>query len=254
MRDAAIECLEEVYKVYGEHLIDIINGHALRPATLNAIYARLAQMGADVAPVGFSSTAFADQSPTGKHSPPRRHQQQQQQQQLHQQEYNASERDEYEEHDTACSAQSTAAHNAGEADYDDYERYCMDDDDEEEQELEDADIRPPSPQQVARGGHPYSSNAVRQQLPAVAPEDSSASAPWEAGRSTSMPTAGTSKVKRGGYKVLRCTCTGPVEGRPAPPADLHPAMAGGSSITADNLFTHICMFGHRLVVCLYHVL
>eukprot|EP00775_Hariotina_reticulata_P009313 gene9313-9478_t len=192
VRDAAIECLEEVYKVYGEHLIDIINSHALRPATLNAIYARLAQLGADVAPVGFSSTAFADQSPTGKHSPPRRYQQQH-----HQQEYHAPERDEYEEHDTACSAQSAAAHNAGEADYEDYERYCMDDDDEE---LEDADFRPPSPQQVARGGHPYSSNAVRQQVPAVAPEDSSASAPWEAGRSTSMPTAGTGKVKRGGYK------------------------------------------------------
>lgn len=57
MRDAAVECLEEVYRVYGEQLIDIINRHSLRPAHVNAIYTRLQQLGADVAPTAAASTA-----------------------------------------------------------------------------------------------------------------------------------------------------------------------------------------------------
>lgn len=48
VRDAAIECLEEVYKVYGEQLMDVLSSHQLRPAHLNLIYNRLAQMGAEV--------------------------------------------------------------------------------------------------------------------------------------------------------------------------------------------------------------
>eukprot|EP00878_Enallax_costatus_P031208 GHUV01034104.1.p1 GENE.GHUV01034104.1~~GHUV01034104.1.p1 ORF type:complete len:529 (+),score=166.68 GHUV01034104.1:627-2213(+) len=57
VRDAAVECLEEVYRVYGEQLIDIINRHSLRPAHMNAIYARLQQLGADVTPTAAASTA-----------------------------------------------------------------------------------------------------------------------------------------------------------------------------------------------------
>lgn len=48
VRDAAIECLEEVYKVYGEQLMDVLSSHQLRPAHLNLIYNRLAQLGAQV--------------------------------------------------------------------------------------------------------------------------------------------------------------------------------------------------------------
>jgi len=48
VRDAAIECLEEVYRVYGEQLMDVLSSHQLRPAHLNLIYNRLAQMGAAV--------------------------------------------------------------------------------------------------------------------------------------------------------------------------------------------------------------
>lgn len=48
VRDAAIECLEEVYKVCGEQLMDVLSSHQLRPAHLNAIYGRLAQLGAHV--------------------------------------------------------------------------------------------------------------------------------------------------------------------------------------------------------------
>lgn len=48
VRDAAIECLEEVYKVYGEQLMDVLSSHQLRPAHLNLVYNRLAQMGAEV--------------------------------------------------------------------------------------------------------------------------------------------------------------------------------------------------------------
>ena len=43
MRDAAVECLEEVYAVVGEPLVDIIARHGLRPAQLREIYARLGQ-------------------------------------------------------------------------------------------------------------------------------------------------------------------------------------------------------------------
>lgn len=50
VRDAAIECLEEVYRVYGEQLMDVLSTHQLRPAHLNLIYTRLAQLGADVTP------------------------------------------------------------------------------------------------------------------------------------------------------------------------------------------------------------
>lgn len=50
VRDAAIECLEEVYKVYGEQLMDVLSSHQLRPAHLNLIYSRLAQLGAQVEP------------------------------------------------------------------------------------------------------------------------------------------------------------------------------------------------------------
>lgn len=62
VRDAAIECLEEVYKVYGEQLIDIISRHNLRPAHLNSIFARLQQMGADVSPT-LATSAATDHSP-----------------------------------------------------------------------------------------------------------------------------------------------------------------------------------------------
>lgn len=48
MRDASIECLEEVYKVIGEQLMDVLSSHQLRPAHLNLIYNRLAQLGASV--------------------------------------------------------------------------------------------------------------------------------------------------------------------------------------------------------------
>jgi hypothetical protein len=48
VRDAAIECLEEVYKVYGEQLMDVLSSHELRAAHLNLIYSRLAQLGAHV--------------------------------------------------------------------------------------------------------------------------------------------------------------------------------------------------------------
>lgn len=50
VRDAAIECLEEVFKVYGEQLMDVLSSHQLRPAHLNLIYSRLAQLGAQVEP------------------------------------------------------------------------------------------------------------------------------------------------------------------------------------------------------------
>jgi hypothetical protein len=45
VRDAAIECLEEVYKVLGEQLVDIIGGHNLRPAHLREIYSRISDLG-----------------------------------------------------------------------------------------------------------------------------------------------------------------------------------------------------------------
>ena len=45
VRDAAIECLEEVYKVLGEQLVDIIGEHNLRPAHLREIYARISDLG-----------------------------------------------------------------------------------------------------------------------------------------------------------------------------------------------------------------
>jgi hypothetical protein len=68
VRDAAIECLEEVYKVCGEQLVDIISSHNLRPAHLNSIYTRLAQLGADVVPgpvpSGSMGGGYNDQSPT----------------------------------------------------------------------------------------------------------------------------------------------------------------------------------------------
>lgn len=48
VRDAAIECLEEVYKVYGEQLMDVLNSHQLRQAHLNLIFSRLGQLGAAV--------------------------------------------------------------------------------------------------------------------------------------------------------------------------------------------------------------
>ncbi|KAF8062702.1 clasp1b [Scenedesmus sp. PABB004] len=67
VRDAAVECLEEVYKVYGEALVDIIGRHALRPAHLNAIYARLAQMGADVAPTPTASGGGASDQASPPH-------------------------------------------------------------------------------------------------------------------------------------------------------------------------------------------
>lgn len=50
VRDAAMECLEEVYKVYGEQLMDVLSAHELRPAQLNLIYNRLAQLGAHAEP------------------------------------------------------------------------------------------------------------------------------------------------------------------------------------------------------------
>jgi hypothetical protein len=61
VRDAAIECLEEVYRVLGEQLVDLLSTHNLRAAHLNAIYARLAQLGADVvaAPVASHASAGA---------------------------------------------------------------------------------------------------------------------------------------------------------------------------------------------------
>lgn len=74
VRDAAVECLEEVYKVFGEQLVDFISRHNLRPAHLNSIYARLAQLGADVMPAPTASAGYTDQSPT----PSGRKQQQQQ--------------------------------------------------------------------------------------------------------------------------------------------------------------------------------
>lgn len=43
VRDAAVECLEEVYRVVGEPLIDVISHAGLRPAQLREIYARLGQ-------------------------------------------------------------------------------------------------------------------------------------------------------------------------------------------------------------------
>ncbi|GBF89721.1 hypothetical protein Rsub_02891 [Raphidocelis subcapitata] len=48
VRDAAIECLEEVYHVMGEPLIDVVSNHGLRPAQLREIYARLGQAGCEV--------------------------------------------------------------------------------------------------------------------------------------------------------------------------------------------------------------
>jgi hypothetical protein len=41
VRDAAIECLEEVHKVLGAQLVDIIDEHKLRFVTIREIYARL---------------------------------------------------------------------------------------------------------------------------------------------------------------------------------------------------------------------
>lgn len=41
MRDAAIECLEEIYPVTGEQLLDMISEHTLRPAMQREVYARL---------------------------------------------------------------------------------------------------------------------------------------------------------------------------------------------------------------------
>jgi hypothetical protein len=43
VRDAAIECLEEVYQVVGEALIDAVSHHGLRPAQLREVYSRLGQ-------------------------------------------------------------------------------------------------------------------------------------------------------------------------------------------------------------------
>ncbi len=48
VRDAAVECLEEIYKVIGDQLVDMLSRHTLRPAQLKEIYARLAQHGAAV--------------------------------------------------------------------------------------------------------------------------------------------------------------------------------------------------------------
>jgi hypothetical protein len=110
--------------------------------------------------------------------------------------------------------------------------------DEEEDELEDQISGPPSPQQAPRSSHPYSSNAMRQHLPAVAPEDSSVSASWEACKSASMATAGANKVKRGGYKVRSCTCGGPVDWRLAAPDQMHPELTG-------------CLSRHRTCLCLF---
>ena len=42
--------------MYGGQLVDVLAPHNLRPAHLNAIYARLAQLGADVTPVASESS------------------------------------------------------------------------------------------------------------------------------------------------------------------------------------------------------
>jgi hypothetical protein len=65
VRDAAIECLEEVYKVYGEQLMDVLSSHQLRPAHLNLIYNRLGQMGAEVEQTPEQSCEGTDEAAVG---------------------------------------------------------------------------------------------------------------------------------------------------------------------------------------------
>ncbi|KAI8476813.1 MAG: clasp N terminal-domain-containing protein [Monoraphidium minutum] len=61
VRDAAVECLEEVYRVVGEPLIDVVSQHGLRPAQLREIYARLGQASrAAELPVSAASGGGAD--------------------------------------------------------------------------------------------------------------------------------------------------------------------------------------------------
>jgi hypothetical protein len=64
VRDAAVECLEEVYQVVGEALIDAVSHHGLRPAQLREVYARLGQA-ARAAEVPVSAASGVAASPGG---------------------------------------------------------------------------------------------------------------------------------------------------------------------------------------------
>ncbi|WIA20824.1 hypothetical protein OEZ85_005178 [Tetradesmus obliquus] len=164
VRDAAIECLEEVYKVCGEQLVDIISSHNLRPAHLNSIYTRLAQLGADVAPgpvpSGSMGGQYNDQSPT----PSGRQQQ------------NSAGGYKHaggEEYDTATSGGAVCADDYGDR----------------------ADV-----QSVRSDASPQRAPARQQQVQhAVAAENSSRSM-LDGGSSKSWGAAAAGKAKRGGYK------------------------------------------------------
>jgi hypothetical protein len=172
VRDAAIECLEEVYKVCGEQLVDIISSHNLRPAHLNSIYTRLAQLGADVAPgpvpSGSMGGAYNDQSPT--HSGRR-------QQNSSGGFRHAGSAYGGEECDTATSG-GAVCDNGGYGDQTNVQSVR-------------SDASPQHGQQSARR---------QQQQRGVAAEASSASM-LDGSSSRSWDTAAAAKTKRGGYKV-----------------------------------------------------
>ncbi|WIA41106.1 hypothetical protein OEZ86_004736 [Tetradesmus obliquus] len=169
VRDAAIECLEEVYKVCGEQLVDIISSHNLRPAHLNSIYTRLAQLGADVAPGPVPSGSMGGQY--NDQSPPHSGRQQQNSVGGHRQAGGA-----YggEEHDTATSG-GAVCDDGGYGDQ--------------------ADV-----QSVRSDASPQRAPARQQQVQhAVAAENSSRSM-LDGGSSKSWGPAAAGKAKRGGYK------------------------------------------------------
>jgi hypothetical protein len=173
VRDAAIECLEEVYKVCGEQLVDIISSHNLRPAHLNSIYTRLAQLGADVVPgpvpSGSMGGAYNDQSPTHSGRRP------QSSAGIHR---HAGGGYGGEEYDTATSI-GAVCDDGGYADQADAQSVR-------------SEASPPPVQYAAR--------PQQKQQRVVAAEESSASM-LDGGSSRSWGNAAAAKTKRGGYKV-----------------------------------------------------
>lgn len=154
----------------GEQLVDIISSHNLRPAHLNSIYTRLAQLGADVAPGPVPSGSMGGQY--NDQSPPHSGRQQQNSVGGHRQAGGA-----YggEEHDTATSG-GAVCDDGGYGDQ--------------------ADV-----QSVRSDASPQRAPARQQQVQhAVAAENSSRSM-LDGGSSKSWGPAAAGKAKRGGYKV-----------------------------------------------------
>eukprot|EP00882_Tetradesmus_deserticola_P019224 GHRQ01020678.1.p1 GENE.GHRQ01020678.1~~GHRQ01020678.1.p1 ORF type:complete len:395 (+),score=156.04 GHRQ01020678.1:455-1639(+) len=170
VRDAAIECLEEVYKVCGEQLVDIISSHNLRPAHLNSIYTRLAQLGADVVPGPVPSGSMgggrSDQSPTPSGRRP----------QSSGGAWHANGACGKEEYDTATSG-GAVCDDGGYGDQVDIQ----------------SQLSEASPEQVQH------SAPQRRQQHVMAAENSSASM-LDGGSSRSWGAAAAAKSKRGGYK------------------------------------------------------